>query len=243
MSTKVAILLVIAIFLSTLVVRMPAGIIASLLPKDIHCQEPAGTVWQGACAELHSGQLTLADVQWNLHPLALLRARLQLDLRSSDPRAAGRGTVTLDTHGDADIDSLTAALPLQDGISAMPSGWSGAIELALARARIEGHHLVSIEGTVTARQLHSLRPAADLGSFELKFPPPIAGAESLGSLHDIGGPLEVQGDVRLARDGSYEINGVVAVRDPANVDLQQLLQLLGPPDAQGRHDFSLAGTL
>lgn len=243
MPSKAAIVLVVAIFLVTLLVRLPASVISELLPRDVDCREPSGTVWQGACAELHSGSLTLSDLHWSLHPLALLRAHLRLDLQSGDVRAPGRATLSLDTHGDADIESLIATLPLQNGIDVLPTGWSGAIELAIPRARIESHHLTSIEGTITARQLHCLRPAADLGSFELSFPPSGLQAPSVGSLHDIGGPLALQGSLRLAGDGSYEMNAVVAARDPANADLQQLLLLLGPPDAQGQHALSLAGTL
>jgi hypothetical protein len=242
MPSKLAIVLVVAIFLITVLVRLPAGILSTLLPKDVHCQEPSGTLWQGECAELRSGQIALSDLHWTLHPLALLRARVRLDLESRDARAVGHGTLALHTNGDADIESLTASLPLQGGLTPMPAGWSGGIDLAIAQASIEGHHLSSIEGTVTARQLHSERPAVDLGSFELRFPPPTPGIPIIGSLHDLGGVLALQGSVQLTHDGGYELNGTVAARDSANSDLQQLLQLLGPADAQGRHAFSLAGT-
>lgn len=242
MPSKLAIALVVAIFLITVLVRMPAGVLAAFLPNDVHCQEPSGTLWQGACAEMRSGQIALSDLHWTLHPLALLRARLRLELQSDDARAAGRGTLTLHTNGDAEFESLTASLPLQGGLTPMPAGWSGELDLAIAQARFEGQKLSLIEGTLTVRQLHSERPATDLGSFELKFPSPTPGTPIIGSLRDIGGPLALQGSVQLTRGAGYELNGTVAARDPANTDLQQLLQLLGPPDAQGRHEFSLSGT-
>jgi hypothetical protein len=49
--------------------------------------------------------------------------------------------------------------------------------------------------------------------------------------------------VQLSPAGAYEIAGTAAARTSSNADLQQMLQLLGPADAQGRHAFSLAGNL
>ena len=65
----------------------------------------------------------------------------------------------------------------------------------------------------------------------------------MGRLRDIDGPLSLQGQARLSSDGSYEFSGTVATHGGASPDLQQALQLLGPPNAQGRYEFSLAGTL
>jgi hypothetical protein len=49
--------------------------------------------------------------------------------------------------------------------------------------------------------------------------------------------------LQLSAAGSYELDGTVAMRDASNAGLQQMLQLLGPADAQGRYAFSVAGTL
>jgi len=78
MSVRSAILLVVAVFACTLLVRLPAEAVAWLLPRSIACESPAGTLWHGGCAEIRSGALALADVRWTLHPLsltAMIRAR------------------------------------------------------------------------------------------------------------------------------------------------------------------------
>jgi general secretion pathway protein N len=49
--------------------------------------------------------------------------------------------------------------------------------------------------------------------------------------------------LRLSPDGSYELAGSVAPKSDAGSDLTQVLQLLGPADAQGRRVFSIAGTM
>src|ERR1700693_929692 len=82
MPSKLAIALVVAIFLITVLVRMSAGGLPGFFPHDVDCPEQSGTLWQGACAEMRSGQIALSDLHWTLHPRALLRARLRLELQS-----------------------------------------------------------------------------------------------------------------------------------------------------------------
>lgn len=243
MSARSAILLVVAVFVLTLLVRLPADLLAWLLPRPVSCESPGGTLWHGSCAELRNGTLALADVHWSLHPLSLLLAQAALDVNSNDPRASGSARLTLHANGDLDIAALQAQLPLQGGLTPLPADWSGDLALGIDRASVRRGHVASLEGTLTAKSLHVDHPAADLGSFELKFPAAPAGdAPMLGALRDLGGPLSLAGQLQLQRDGSYELDGSVAPRDTSNAELQKLLQLLGPPDAAGRHSISLAGS-
>jgi len=243
MSVRSAILLVVAVFACTLLVRLPAEAVAWLLPRSIACESPAGTLWHGGCAEIRSGALALADVRWTLHPLSLLRAQPALDVDSNDPRARGSAHLTLHVNGDLDIATLSAALPLEGGLVPVPSGWSGALELDIGRASVRNGHVAAVQGTLTARSLRMDHPRADLGSFELKFPTaPLSDAPMLGTLRDLGGALSLSGQLQLRRDGNYEVEGSIAPRDAASADLQQLLTLLGPPDAAGRHAISFAGS-
>jgi hypothetical protein len=64
-----------------------------------------------------------------------------------------------------------------------------------------------------------------------------------GQLRDLDGPLAVNGQVVLQPTGEYEVNGTVVVRNSSDDSLNQALQVLGPPDPQGRRSFSLSGSL
>jgi len=243
MSAKSAILLVLAVFALTLLIRLPAEVVTWLLPRSVACEAPGGTIWQGGCAEVRSGALTLADVRWTLHPFSLLRARAALDVNSNDPRARGSAQLTLHFNGDVDIATLSGSLPLQGGVVPVPAGWSGVVDLGIDRASVHDGHVASLQGTLTARSLRMEHPGTDLGSFELKFPTaPVGDAPMLGTLRDLGGPLSLAGQLRLQRDGNYELDGSIAPRDGSSTDLQQVLNLLGPPDAAGRRPISFAGT-
>ena len=248
MSAKTAILLVVAVFALTLLIRLPAGVLAWLLPHSVACESPGGTLWRGGCAEVRSGTLALADVRWRLHPLSLLRAQAALDVDSNDPRARGNGHLTLHLNGDVDIATLNLSLPLEGGLVPAPAGWTGLLDLGIDRASVRGGHIVAVQGTLTARALHMDQSNVDLGSFELKFPTapvgdaPVDDAPMIGTVRDLGGPLMLAGQLQLRRDGNYELDGTIAARDASSADLQQVLNLLGPPDAAGRHAVSFAGT-
>jgi general secretion pathway protein N len=228
--------------------RLPAGLVSALLPGTVHCESAAGTIWRGSCDELRSGDFVLADLHWTLHPAALLRARVRADLSSQDPRATGQARATLHADGELELEGLDARLPLQDGLSLFPAGWDGTLELAIEHATVHNGRLLALQGRATLRQLRSANPPTELGSFELDIPAPSGAAADatqpiVGNLRDVDGPLSLQGQARLSSDGSYEFSGTVAAHGGASADLQQALQLLGPPDAQGRYPFSLAGTI
>jgi hypothetical protein len=246
MSLKTALSLAVAIFALTVLARLPAGLVSTLLAPTLLCESPSGTIWAGSCNGLRSDGLTLSEVHWSTHPAGLLRARLIVDLVSQDPRAVGQTRLTAHINGELEFDGLQARLPLHNGLSLFPPDWGGSIELAIEHASVRHDQLTALQGHARLLQLQSAQPRAELGSFELDVPAPVGDASGtqpiVGTLHDIEGPLALQGQAQLSRDGAYEISGTLAPRAGASADLQQALQLLGPPDAQGRYAFTLAGT-
>lgn len=241
MPSRSAIVLAVAAFLLTMLVRLPAAVLSVLLPPGIVCQGPSGTLWRGRCARLRDGALALAGVDWTLHPFSLLRGQLSLELRSEDVRARGSASVRLHAHG-ADVAGLRASLPFGDGLPMIPAGFSGQLEFDIASARLRSGRLSALDGTLRARAVHLERPPSDLGSFELTFPPPGTAHPLRGTLRDLGGPLALQGELLLRADGSYALDGTIAAREGAGAQLAQWLTLLDPPDAQGRRSFALSGT-
>lgn len=243
MSIRSALLLAIVVFVITLVARLPATALVPLLPAGVSCQTPAGTVWKGSCAQLHDGAVSLDGFSWRLHPAELLRLRLSAELRSDDPRVQGHTNVQITRDGLIRLQGLSAQLPLQNGLALFPRGLAGTLQIAIEGAQLQHEQLLALQGSIRVLQLRSEDQSADLGSFELLFPPAPAGAPIEGQLHDLGGPLSVSGRLRLMRGGGYDLSGSVAARPQASPELLQALQLLAPPDGQGRRPFSLAGSL
>lgn len=246
MRTSHALGLVAIVFVATLLARLPARVLLPLLPPGISCQQPTGTVWHGGCAQLqlHEPKLALLAISWTVHPAALLGVRLSADVASDDPRALARAAITLAHDGTVQLRSLSAQLPLQGGLPGVfPSGLSGQVQVAIDSATLDHGQLLALQGSIRVLQLRSESQAADLGSFELLFAPARVGEPIDGQLRDLGGPLSVSGELRLMREGGYDLSGEVAARPQASADVVQALQLLGPADSQGRRMFSLAGSL
>lgn len=238
---RTALLLAILIFVVTVLARLPARALTPLLPAQVNCTAASGTLWQGRCGELRSGSWDINDLNWTLHPAALLRLRLSADISSSDARAAGHAHVELAAGGQLDIDALDAQLPLPNELQLFPRGWSGGLHMQIEHLRLRNEQLQAIVGRVTATDLHMANPPADVGSYQLLFPNVADGAPMRAQLRDLSGPLAVDAQLTLADNDSYSIQGRVAAHDSADAQLAQLLQLLGPADAQGRRAFSLTG--
>jgi hypothetical protein len=239
MSLRLTLSLAILVFLGTLLARFPAKAAAGWLPSTVVCEQPQGTVWRGSCAHVQTRALTLADVTWRLHPAALLHATLSADLSSADPRLSGQGQVELERSGTVTARALRVRLPLRGGLSQIPPGFDGAIEADVASVRLNNGRLDELAGTVRALQLRS-DLLGELGSFEVRFP---ADGSMLGQVRDLSGPLALQGQIQLTRQNTYTASGVLQARPGASQQLTQALQLIGPPDSEGRRSFALAGPL
>ena len=140
-----------------------------------------------------------------------------------------------DLRADLQIDS--GYLPL------FPSGWSGRLQLALASMEFKHGRLAAIRGLVTARSLAQIRPAMPFGSFELRFPDAARSDGVIaGELRDLGGPLAVSGTLIIRNGSDYVLSGRAAARADANPELAKAVEFLGPSDAQGQRQYSLAGS-
>jgi hypothetical protein len=186
----------------------------------------------------------LQDVVWNVHPWPLLRAHLDLDLSSADPRAPGTVQLSLSPGGHLVLRGLRAQLPVgTEFLPLFPTTWGGRLRLEFPRVEFEEHHLRVLEGTATATDLAQRNPPILYGSYELKFDAAPQGAGVIaGKLRDVGGPLAVSGTLRLRGGSAYELNGLVSARPGASADLVKAVEFLDR-DAQGRRTFSLMGTL
>jgi hypothetical protein len=239
---KRAVALVVLLFVATLLVRLPASVLLSQLPAGVQCAGVSGTLWSGNCAQLRTQGVTLADVHWVLHPGSLLSLQPQLDVESRDPHVPGRGHLELARSGaiEAQAVTLTVALPAPPPL---PSGWSGSVQAQLDEVRAHGQQLLALRGRILADGLRQLDPPLNFGNFELIFPGTESAPPLHGSLRDRGGPLALEAVVTVSADGAYEIVGTVAARAGTDPQLGQVLALFGAADAQGRHSFSLGGSL
>lgn len=226
---------------------LPASLLTSRLGKyGVAASGVEGTVWKGRAQVLQAAGANLGNATWNLHVLALFTARLQADLELNRNDGFARGIVAASPGGKLHLSKLNASLPLSAlPAGGLPGGWTGMLKLKLADLVLEKGWPTSVDGTVEAMDLTGpARRPANIGSYKLVFAPAQNTADTLsGALTDLGGPLQIAGTLQLKNDRSYLIEGFVTTRPTTPRDVADALQMLGPPDAQGRRPFSIAGTM
>jgi general secretion pathway protein N len=231
----------VAAFLLFLIVRFPAQWAAGVLPAGVSCSALGGTLWSGECAGLLVNGAAIGNVGWTFHPLRLLAGRLSVDLSLSRPLGTARGRIERSITGTLTADNVHADLPIDRSLlGALPPGVRGTVQADLASLRLRGQRIEAIRGQIDVRGLTDEK-GSPMGDYRLSFPGG-PGEEPVGRLSDLGGPLSVQGTVRLTREPGYVVDGLVAGRASATPDMMKQLSYLGTPDAEGRRPFSFAGT-
>jgi hypothetical protein len=229
-------------FLVIVLARLPASWV---MPRTggLSCASVDGSIWHGSCDGLTLERAPFGDLAWDIAPLRLLTGTLAAHVVLAHGPVAGSADVARALGGGIELRNLIADLPLDPRqIPRLPPRLHGTVHTDLALARIEHGAITELKGRIEAHDLtQAVGRLTPLGSYAVTFPG--GGSEPLGALVDLGGPLAVQGTLRLTRQPGYVLEGQVAPRDGAPPELIGNLQLLGTPDGLGRRPFSIAGTL
>jgi hypothetical protein len=228
-----------------LIARFPAVWAAGALPPWLSCDDIAGTIWNGSCNGLTlRHQQLIGDVVWQLHPERLLAARLaaHAQLTQGTTFAAadvewGPGARLLARNVHANFDLNPALIP------ALPANLSGSARADISYIQMRSKRLIDLRGRIEVQDLVQHEGAATpLGSYSLAFTRAAPDSVPIGELHDLGGPLSLDGTLRITPEPGFVLDGKVATRASAPQELTRELQILGAPDAQGRRSFSIANT-
>jgi general secretion pathway protein N len=238
-------------FFSIVLYSMPASWVVPRPPAVVTCGAVTGSIWHGNCAGLTLAGQPWGDVRWSLHAGSLLA--LMLNAHVSVSRGPARAEADVSTGltglaalargaGRITLRNLEADLPLDPAlIPLMPPAYGGRAHAELTLLTLSGGLPTQIEGRVDLHDVvdHGSGNTA-LGSYSLTFPPGASGLPT-ALIRDLGGPLAVDGTVRLTQPPGYHIQGLVAARPTASADVAQSLKYLGSPDAQGRRQFEMEG--
>lgn len=232
-----------ALLALTVLVRLPVRWVAPLLPAAVQCRDPSGSVWSGHCARAGAGTLLLSEVSWSLQPWLLFAGRLAAQVRSADPDAPLEASLRFASGGRVELRDLKGSVAIASGLlPVFPDGWSGTLRLDVAAAEFSHGTPQRIVGVLDAEGLRQRPPGGELGSYQLRFDPGAAGPGVQGALRDTSGPLAVAARLQIAANGVYELGGTVMARSTASAALAAAVEAVGPADATGRRQFSLAGS-
>jgi hypothetical protein len=242
------ILVALLAFVAVLLLRFPLRWALGVLPAQVQCAEPAGSVWQGRCGALTytgpAGAVPLGSVSWDLRKSALLRAHFAGVARFEGPQLRGSAGFDAAPGGDLALAAVDATAPLDRRLLSMvPANWTGRLVLRLPALTIRDNRLLLAQGSIEAHDIVAQGPRPDeFGSYALTFDGAPQGGVHRGMLRDLAGPIELTGTLDVKDDFSWMLDALAKPRATAPPQLQRLLEYLGPPDAQGRRRFGAEGT-
>jgi general secretion pathway protein N len=238
--------LAVVAFAVIVVARLPASWVVPAPPSAVSCATVDGSIWSGTCGGLIVQGSALGDLVWDIHALRLLTGKLSANIVLTRPTGSVRGDFDVGIDKSLTARNVLADLPLDQGVmSLMPINLRtvhGTAHADIAFAHVVKKIVTQLQGHI---ELHDLedhgRDVLPLGNYSLTFPG--GSGDPTGQLQDMGGPLAVQGTVRLTQDmPGFELQGYITPRADAAPALLNQLQYLGSPDAQGRRQFGTTVT-
>jgi general secretion pathway protein N len=240
-------LLAVAVFA---IAALPARLASSrLAARQISAAGYAGTIWAGSATGVALRGVPVGDLRWHLQAAGLLRLRLAVDVDLKRADGSASGTFAVSAAGSPAIEGLEFDLPieaLESFAPGLPHGWRGRARGKFEELRLSGGWPERVRGTLDLSGLQSPPAGAGaLGDYRATFPDPAApaGAGVTARVMDRGGPLRLDARLTLSPGRSFLLEGTVAAGPGAPARIERAMQFLGPPDASGRREFSVSGTL
>jgi general secretion pathway protein N len=237
-------LLAVAAFAVIVLVRLPASWVIPAPPSNIACAAVDGSIWNGACTGLSVGGSAVGDVVWEIHALRLFSGKLAAHVVLTQPTGSAQGDVEVGFDKSITARNVQVDTSLDPAtIRQLPRDLHGNAHADIALVRVEKGVITQLQGRLEAHNLEEQgqdRKITPLGDYALTFPG--GSGEPTGQLRDLGGPLAVEGTLRLTREPGFELQGLVTARREATPELAGNIQILGSPDANGRRPFAMAAT-
>lgn len=234
------------------IATLPARFLAGQLPRaGLGAVELTGSVWSGHARGLTWRAAPLGDLRWSLAPAEVLRGRLAANLHLTRPDGdlSARASVSLD--GTLRLTDARVNLPVE-ALSELPLGvprnWRGRLGGQFAEVTVRKGWPSAVRGTLEMDGLIAPPPRnMSIGSYHIEMPDPQAADTPAGQLSarvaDKEGPFSFEGRFTLGANREFLLEGLLAPRGATPPALQRSLDLLGPPDANGRRPVSVSGTL
>jgi hypothetical protein len=230
-----------------IVAVLPASLIGRFLPPQVRGEDFSGSFLHGAAGKFTVNARDAGAIEWQIHPLALLRLAAIADIHWVKVSFVIDGTVELDRTG-ATARDVRGGGPIDNlrdlGVAA---GWRGTAALNIAEVKTDFARLQSIQGKIEADNLSSDRIAdgSGIGNYVLLFGEGAVAADGslTAGLNDAGGPLEVQAQIRFSpatRLGT--LSGTLKERPEASPALRNQLgglAQLRARDSAGRFPIEL----
>lgn len=202
-----------------------------------------GSVWRGSARHARAGGIYLRDLEWRIHPLALLTGRFGADIGAEPAGGFLETTVRASPGGDIELRDLRASVPLSLFEEATNiAGLRGLLNAQVERLELRGGAPVAADGTLdVADLLVPLVARIPIGGYRAEFFTQDDGI--VASVEDTNGVVDVAGRLLIRPDRSYQFLGQLAAKDETPPSVRQQMPYLGTPNARGQYELRLEGSL
>lgn len=245
------IVLGVSAYLYFMLVNIPAGVaykyVVSPFDKGnmVKLQGLSGTLWQGEAAQAHIANLNFGRLNWDLRLWSLLTGKLGLDLftKGTDSRIEGQAKAGFDqTLYIGKLQGKIPAAMLMPLFYGFPIAINGQISADITHAEIQKGKRIDVEGKMVWHGAALTAPqAVELGDLFVALRPDKDGTKLL--LSDQGGPLTLEGTVKVKHNGQYKVNVYLGTRAGSQPALSNGLKMMGRTNPQGKVLVSRTGRL
>ncbi|WP_303902863.1 type II secretion system protein N [Thiohalomonas denitrificans] len=205
----------------------------------------AGSIWSGRMESLRIDGIGLQQIHWDLNPFALLTGRIGGDWNMTWQGARLQGYGSAAPDGRALLKNVEAHSPANEfaGFLPIPLSLGGDITLALQELKLEEGRPVSAEGSVIWSDAAFISPLdASLGDLRVVLKPREGGGID-AEIRDDGGPLRLEGELKLEPNGTYRLNANLGTRPGASPALEENLAMLGRRNPEGLYNVVHEGRI
>jgi general secretion pathway protein N len=234
------------VFIAFLVLTLPARhVLGWIGGGQLAVQDVDGSAWRGRVFRLALNQQAVGPLVWQFDPLMLLTGRTEYRVYVQSGNGGGElrsGVSLLGTRYVRDAQLSIPAADIAQLLRLNLVALGGNFQTDIEKLNFNAGWIDALEGRIVWQEAQIQQPSqVALGNLQMQLS--LSETQILGELSDDGGPLELSGDILIGQDKSYRLNALVKARDGADPQLQQALQMLGNPDAQGRYALQLSGAL
>lgn len=242
--------------LTLIVLLVIAGVVAATCPAQyayrffadrlgaVKLAGISGSVWNGHALRIQVFDQELGALNWHLQAAPLLDRELIAHIDLSGGEVAAAGVVERSADGTISMRDATFHFPASMAAPALDIPalqLLGDIDVRLTLAQLRGAWVSAASGSLRWNNAAVTGVAqAQLGDLEATFSSAPDGAIA-GVVHDLGGPLQVNGSFKIA-GGSFDAEALLAARD-GNPQVIEALRYIGEQQADGTSLLKIHGGL
>src|SRR5580700_1878614 len=147
------ILLGLVVLSAVVIFVLPASLAARFLPAQVHAEDFSGSLLHGAAGKISINARDAGAVEWQIHPLSLLRLAIVADVHwvkvsfviDGTAEIGPGGVAARDIKGGGPIDSLYSL--------GFAEGWKGTVNLTFTEIKTSSHQLESAVGKIAVADI------------------------------------------------------------------------------------------